>query len=50
MSSAIVVEAFWRVTRWGITARLRKHPGFLGRFTDWRLRRGYLTSGGAGNH
>jgi dolichol-phosphate mannosyltransferase len=25
MSSAIIREALWRVTRWGITARLRKH-------------------------
>jgi dolichol-phosphate mannosyltransferase len=50
MSSAIVGEAFWRVTRWGITARLPKHPGFPGRFTDWRPPRRYLPRGGARNH
>jgi dolichol-phosphate mannosyltransferase len=27
MSSAIIREAFWRVTRWGIARRLRKHRG-----------------------
>ncbi len=26
MNNAIVREALWRVTQWGITARLRKHP------------------------
>jgi dolichol-phosphate mannosyltransferase len=50
MSSAIVGEAFWRVTRWGIAARLRKHPGFPDRFTDWRPPRGYLPSAGTRNH
>jgi dolichol-phosphate mannosyltransferase len=32
MSGAIIGEAFWRVTRWGIAARLRERPGFPGRF------------------
>ncbi len=26
MSNAIVREAFWRVTQWGVSGRLRKHP------------------------
>jgi dolichol-phosphate mannosyltransferase len=50
MSGAIISEAFWRVTRWGIAARLRKRPGFPGRFYDWRPNRGYRPSDGARNH
>jgi hypothetical protein len=26
MSRAIVVEALWRVTQWGVTSRLRRRP------------------------
>ena len=50
MSIAIVAEAFWRVTRWGITARVRKHLGFPDRSPVGRLHCGYQPSSGARNH